>query len=144
MEIDRVPQRLRALPSWLLAQSAIVARRFVAAALSEVDGSRSQYATLAALDEFGPLSQAQLSEHASLDRSDVVRLVDDLTANDLAERSVDPSDRRRNIITLTDNGRRRLLELDRTLAAAQAQTLSRLTPDEQADLVALLRRLLGS
>jgi MarR family transcriptional regulator, lower aerobic nicotinate degradation pathway regulator len=144
MEIDHAPKRLRALPSWLLAQSAIAARRFVASALSELNAGRSEYAMLACLDEFGPLSQAQLSERTGLDRSDVVRLVDSLAANGHALRTTDPGDRRRNIITLTEPGRGRLLELDAVLTRAQALAMARLTSDEQAELTSLLHRMLGA
>jgi DNA-binding MarR family transcriptional regulator len=142
MEIDRAPERLRTLPSWLLAQSSNVVRRFVSAELAALDVGRGHYALLACLDEFGPLSQADLGAHAGLDRGDVVRHVDGLAAASLVARSVDPTDRRRNIITLTDPGRRRLRELDTALARAQDDALARLTPDERQQLVTLLRRLL--
>ena len=144
MEIDRAPQRLRALPSWLLAQSTNAAGRFVSAELSALGAARPDYAVLACLDEFAPLSQAELGAHAGLDRGDVVRLVDGLAAAGLVARTVDPSDRRRNIITLTDQGHHRLYELDAAIGRAQDRALARLTPDERERLVSLLHRLLES
>lgn len=142
MEIEHAPRRLRALPSWLLAQSATHARRFVSAELSGIGVGRSHYAVLACLDEFAPLSQAELGAHAGLDRGDVVRMVDDLTAAGLVVRAADPRDRRRNIITLTEDGRRRLGDLHAAVLRAQDQALAGLTPQERDHLVTLLHRLL--
>ena len=62
--------RLRALPSWLLGQLSIEARRVVGEVLAEHDVHRSQYALIASLDEFGPPSQTELSDRSGLDRSD--------------------------------------------------------------------------
>jgi DNA-binding MarR family transcriptional regulator len=144
VEFEHAPNRLRALPSWLLAQSAAQANRAVSKAVSESGASRSHYAALASLEEFGPLNQAALSDHIGLDRSDVVRLVDELAAAKLVVRDPDPGDRRRNIVTLTTRGRQRLAQLDDLLAQAQTEALDRLDRAERVELVKLLSRLLGA
>ncbi len=144
MEIERAPHRMTALPSWLLAQAAASSGRTVGAALASAGAHRSQYAVLAALDERGPLSQTELSASVGLDRSDMVRLLDTLVADDLVVREPDPDDRRRNRIVATDAGRARLRELDDILASAQAEATAALSDAERERLVALLRKLLGA
>ena len=78
MDVEGAPSRLRALPSWLLGQVSVRARRVVGDVLAQEGVHRSQFALMASLDEFGPLSQTALSDRSGLDRSDVVRWVDDL------------------------------------------------------------------
>ena len=142
MDVENAPSRLRRLPSWLLGQASVRARRVVGEVLTEQSAHRSQYSLLAGLDEFGPASQAELSERSGLDRSDVVRWVDDLVAQRLARREQDPADRRRNVVTLTAAGRRRLATLDKRIGEAQQELLAGLSADERRQLVALLGKLL--
>ena len=143
MNAENAPHRLRALPSWLLGQASAAARRVVGDVLTRNGVHRSQYALMASLEEFGPLSQTALSDRTGLDRSDVVRWVDDLADRGIAERRQDPSDRRRNVISITDLGRHRLGELDTQLADAQRELLTALSTDEREQLVLLLGRVLG-
>jgi DNA-binding MarR family transcriptional regulator len=143
MDTDNAPDRLRTLPSWLLGQASAEARRMVGEVFAAEGVHRSQFALLAALAQFGPLSQAALSDRSGLDRSDVVRWIDDLTARGLAERTRDPADRRRNAVSLTPAGRDRLDRLDTRLAGAQDALLRPLSGPERAQLVTLLGRLLG-
>src|SRR5262245_25134206 len=140
--MDRVaPARVRAKTSWLLNQAALPANRLVAEELAAVDGRRHHYVLLAALDEAGPASQAELSRRTTIDRSDIVAAVNELAELGLVERSPDRTDRRRNVITLTAAGRRRLRRLDTLLAKAQDDLLAPLSPDERQELVALLTRV---
>lgn len=141
METETAPERLRALPSWLLAQAALEAARTVSEHLSAVGAHRSHYAVLAALEEFGPASQAALGRRCGIDRSDMVALLDTLAADGDVERRPDPSDRRRNIVTLTHRGARRLDELGAALADAQAALLSPLPGPDREVLVSLLSAL---
>ncbi|MEK8225895.1 MarR family transcriptional regulator [Oerskovia sp. M15] len=137
------PARLRTLPSWLLAQAALEASRRVAEGLAGVDAHRSHYAVLASLEEFGPASQAALGRRCGIDRSDMVALVDHLVTDGHVERNPDPSDRRRNAITLTDSGRKRLDELGTVLAAAQDGLLAPLDDRDRSRLVGLLGQLVA-
>jgi DNA-binding MarR family transcriptional regulator len=135
------PARLRAQPSWLINQVALPATRLVNEGLAAAGSRRYQYALLAALDEMGPASQAELGRHSSVDRSDVVAAVNELAALGYVVRAPDPGDRRRNVVTITPAGRSRLRELDRLLAGVQDELLGPLAPEERAQLIALLTRL---
>lgn len=142
MDVDNAPDRLTALPSWLLGQLSVVARREVADVLAAHELHRSQYALLASLQQFGATSQAQLGERSGLDRSDVVRWVDELAERGFAARERDPADRRRNVVTITAAGRRLLARLDAELQGAQDRLLAPLSAREREQLVRLLRRAL--
>lgn len=143
MDIESAPRRLRALPSFLLAQASLRAGAEVRRALAGESVHRSQYAMLCSLDELGPQSQVELGERSGLDRSDVVRWVDDLEASGLVTRTKDPADRRRNVVTVTAVGKRRLAKLHKAVDAAQDLALGRLTDVERRQLVILLDKLVA-
>jgi MarR family transcriptional regulator, lower aerobic nicotinate degradation pathway regulator len=141
MDIESAPARLRALPTFLLNQAALQAQRIGAETLAAVGAHRTHYAVLAALDEFGPASQAELGRRCGIDPSDMVALMARLTGDGLVERGPDPADRRRNLVSITRAGRRRLDELARTVAAAQDALLEPLSAAERERLTALLARI---
>ena len=137
----RAPARLRAMPSWLINQAALPANRLVSDGLAAAGMRRYHYALLAALDEFGPASQAGLSRGTTIDRSDMVATVNELVDQGLVERAPDPTDRRRNVVTITPAGRRQLRKLDRLLHNVQDQVLAPLSPEERRQLIHLLTRV---
>lgn len=141
MESASAPARLRALPSWLLNQAARPAQHLVTEGLRAVDAQRYHYSVLAALDEFGPASQAALGRRSGIDRSDMVAVVNDLAARGSVSRQPDVTDRRRNVVTITPAGRRHLRELDDILNGVQRDLLAPLSADERAELVRLLGKI---
>jgi DNA-binding MarR family transcriptional regulator len=135
------PERLRHAASWLISQASAHSHRLVADGFAAAGARGYHYRLLAALEEYGPASQADLGRRASIDRSDVVAALNEMAAKDLIERTPDPADRRRNIITLTPAGRRHLRELDDVLAGIQDALLEPLSADERARLTELLARV---
>jgi MarR family transcriptional regulator, lower aerobic nicotinate degradation pathway regulator len=135
------PERLRKLPSRLLSLAAGSAQRLVGDRLATVDSRKWYYATLAALAEFGPDSQSGLSDRTGIYRSDLVATINDLTARGFVVRAPDPADRRRNAITLTDQGRRQLKRLDALIADGEAEFLAPLAEADRAELVRILTLL---
>ncbi|NUR71967.1 MAG: winged helix-turn-helix transcriptional regulator, partial [Hamadaea sp.] len=83
---EATPRRLRALPSRLTNQAALTANRIVDKALAQVGVRRYHYSLLAALDETGPTSQAELGRRTGIDRSDMVATVNDLADRGLVQR----------------------------------------------------------
>jgi len=55
--------------------------------------------------QFEPLTGSTLSQRLGLDPSSMVRMIDSLERKGLAARGVDPQDRRRNPIQITEQGR---------------------------------------
>jgi DNA-binding MarR family transcriptional regulator len=139
--MDATPARLRRLPSRLLSQLTTHAQRLVGDGLGAVDARQYHYALLAALAEFGPASQAELSGRTGIYRSDLVATINELTAQGLVERAPDAGDRRRNVITMTPAGHRHLDRLDTLVAGAQDELLAPLSAAERDELTRLLTRL---
>src|ERR1700760_4205000 len=137
------PERLRTLPSRLLTRAAGYAQGMVSDRLATVDARKWHYATLAALAEFGPDSQSGLSDRTGIYRSDLVATINELTARGFVVRAPDPADRRRNAITLTDEGRRHLKRLDLLLAEAEAEFLAPLSEADRAELLRILTLIVG-
>lgn len=135
------PGRLRGKPSWLLNKNSAVAHRLLGETLAAVDAHAYHFALLAALDEFGPNSQAVLSQACGIDRSDTVAMLNELADQGLVVREPDPDDRRRNIISITPAGRRRMEQLDIVLTEVQAELLAPLSAHERDQFVALLGRV---
>jgi DNA-binding MarR family transcriptional regulator len=136
------PARLRTTPSWLLTQTAAHAARLVADGLGALNARGYHYRLLAALDELGPASQAELGRRCGIDRSDVVAVLNELAAKDLVRRAPDPADRRRNVVTLTTAGRRELRRMADTLDRVQDTLLAPLSPTDRDELTRLLTTLL--
>jgi DNA-binding MarR family transcriptional regulator len=135
--------RLDSLPTWLLSRSAGRAHRLLADAFAAAGARGYHYRALAALDDLGPASQADLGRRAQLDRSDVVATVDELEASGLVERAADPEDGRRKIVSITAAGKRRLKKLDAVVAGVQEELLAPLSAAERAQLIGLLGRVAG-
>lgn len=138
---EATPARLRRLPSRLLSMAAAQADRLVGKGLADADSRKWHYAVLASLQEYGPASQATLSRRTGVYRSDLVAVINELAARDLVERAPDPADRRRNVITMTPEGRRHLERLDTLLVSLQADLLAPLTEPERDQLIELLTRM---
>jgi DNA-binding MarR family transcriptional regulator len=137
-----MPSRVARLPTWLINRTSAIAHRLLGEGFAAAGVRGYQYRLLAALEEFGPASQATLGRRTSIDRSDVVAAIDDLAARGLVERARDPQDRRRNIITITRPGTSELRKLDRVVTGVQEQLLAPLSAADRRKLVQLLTRVL--
>ena len=138
---DTGAERLRTLRTRLLSLAAMHSDRRVNEELARADARKWHYAVLATLDEFGPASQSQLSDRTRIYRSDLVAVLNELTARGQVSRAPDPDDRRRNLVTLTPDGRRGLHTLDKILADVEAEVFAPLTPEQRAQLTTLLTLL---
>ena len=141
--VGSAPARIRDRATWLISRTYSRSHRILNETFAESGtGLRSyHYRLLAALDEAGPSSQAELSRGTGVDRSDVVAILGTLERAGLVEREPDPANRRRNIVTLTRAGRKQLQTLDRFVDEAQERVLAPLTASERTRFLALLRRL---
>lgn len=136
------PRRLRRLPSFLLNQAALNANRIVAEGFAAEGVRRPHFAVLVALDEDGPASQAELGRRLSIDRSDMVAVLDDLEREGLVARARDERDRRRNVVRLTKAGARALGRLGEQVENAQKELLAPLSARERRELERLLTRVI--
>jgi len=134
---------VRDRPTWLISRTYARSHRLLTQGFAESGtGLRGyHYRLLAALAEGGPASQADLARGTSVDRSDVVSVLGDLEQAGLVARTPDPANRRRNIVSLTSAGKRRLAALDRVVDEIQERVLAPLSEPQRKQLLSLLRRL---
>lgn len=141
--MNEAPARLRCKPSWLINRASARAHRLIKETMAAAGGHAYHFAILAALDEFGPDSQVQIGQRCGIDQSDMHTMLNELVEQGHVARAPDPSDRRRNLVTLTAAGRGRLEDLDTTLTGVQHDILDALSVTERDTLTGLLTRILG-
>jgi DNA-binding MarR family transcriptional regulator len=143
MTADARPlSRIVEMPSWLIGRASAYSHRLLVEGFAAADARGYHHRLLAALQEFGPASQAALCRRTGIDRSDVVAALNELADRGLIQRSPDPDDRRRNIITITPAGTEQLRTLDQILAGVQDELLAPLSVADRTKLIRLLTRLL--
>jgi DNA-binding MarR family transcriptional regulator len=138
----KTPDRLRRRASRLLSHLSAQSDRLMTDGLTKADAHKWHYAVLASLQEYGPGSQATLSRRTGIYRSDMVGILNELTERGHVERTPDPDDRRRNVVTITPQGRRHLRRLDKVFDDLHDELLAPLLPAERDQFVHLLTRLL--
>jgi DNA-binding MarR family transcriptional regulator len=138
------PRRLQRLPSWLAGQLAKKGELLVGEALATEGMRRPHFAVLTSLAEQGAASQAALGRRLWIDRSDLHALLGDLERGALVARVRDPSDRRRNVVTITPSGSAALRRLDALVEKAQRALLAPLSAGERRELLRLLERIVGA
>jgi DNA-binding MarR family transcriptional regulator len=140
----RTPTRVKDRPTWLISRAYARSSGLLNAGFeAHGSGLRSyHYRLLAALEEWGPASQADLGRSTGIDRSDVTAALAELESRNLIERTVDPEHKRRNIVTLTPEGREQLRDLDTVLDAIQDELLAPLTATQRRQFITLMSRLL--
>ena len=140
---EQTPTALTELPSWLLTQSAAQAHRIVTESFAAGGARAYHFRLLATLVEFGPASQATLGRRSSIDRSDVVAALNELEADGYVERSADPADGRRNVITITTAGKRQYRKLTTLVGKAQEEIFAPLSATDRTRLTTILGKLLA-
>jgi MarR family transcriptional regulator, lower aerobic nicotinate degradation pathway regulator len=140
---DTTPARLAGKPTWLISQTAAHAHRLLSGTFAAAGSRGYHYRLLAALEESGPASQASLGRRSGIDRSDVVAALNELGARGMVERTPDPADHRRNVVTITPAGAASLQRLERLVADVQDELLAPLSSEERDQLTGLLGRVLA-
>ena len=134
-------ERVAGTPTWLLSRAnaraqALLSVRFTA------EGVRGyHFRLLAALDQYGPSSQADLGRYTGIDESEVVETMKDLLARRFVSSRRDPVDRRRKVVTITKSGSEILERLDMGLGAVQEAVLAPLSGNERRIFLHLLEKL---
>jgi len=129
---------------YLLARTGSAARQRWARMLANRGLTPHHYGMLMTLDERGPSGQQRLSELIGIDPRNAVPVVDGLAGRGLLTRELDPGDRRRRVLTLTETGRDMVHELTETGAEIEAEFLRALNPADQQELHRMLLALLAS
>lgn len=134
---------IRSLPSWLLGRAAARGRSLVAHALAAEGTKMWHHVVLSAVRDLAPVAQADLGRGVRLDPKDLVGVLNDLQAAGLVVRAPDPKDRRKNAVSLTEEGARLLKRCEKAARAANDTLLAPLSAAERDQFMDLLIRISG-
>jgi DNA-binding MarR family transcriptional regulator len=135
---------IRSLPSWLLGRAAARGRALVTEALAAEGLRMWHHVVLSAVHDLAPVAQADLGRGVRLDPKDLVGILNDLQSAGLVLREPDPRDRRKNAVSLTDEGARLLKRCEKAARKANDELLSPLSTAERAQFMNLLIRISGT
>jgi DNA-binding MarR family transcriptional regulator len=140
------PTRIRDLPTWLISRTYVRSHGLLndGFAASGTGLRTYHYRLLAALEESGPMVQAELGRNTSVDPSDLVAVLSELEQRGLVQRTADPSNRRRNIVSITRAGSKQLRALDNVIDEIQERVIAPLSQSERRQLTKLLRKLVDA
>src|SRR5690606_8580419 len=105
MTEHRIPQFQWNSLSYLTARAGRIGTQELTELMESESLTRHHFTIICALDEFGGISQNDLAARSNLNPGHMVAYLDQLAVRGILERNVDPKDRRRNIITLTAEGK---------------------------------------
>jgi DNA-binding MarR family transcriptional regulator len=129
-----LPAALRHRPSFALVRLAAIARQHCADVLAGAGLSQHQHAILCCLDEYGPAFQKDIARRLGIDSGDIVAFVDKLQVAGLIMRERDTRDRRRQRLSITEDGRSELRRIEQMFDEAEPGALGALTADQRSDL----------
>ncbi|MFJ2830627.1 MarR family winged helix-turn-helix transcriptional regulator [Streptomyces sp. NPDC087263] len=135
---------IRALPSWLLGRAAAHGRALVGEALAAEGMKMWHHVALSAVSDLGPVAQAELGRRIRLDPKDLVGVLNDLQSAGLVVREPDLTDRRRNAVSITEEGRRLLKRCEKAAREANDELLASLSAAEREQFMGLLIRISGT
>ncbi|HLX32948.1 MAG TPA: MarR family winged helix-turn-helix transcriptional regulator [Gaiellaceae bacterium] len=138
---SRYPAELVDSTSFLLKKLGFKAKERAFDAFDEIGMNPYHYAVLAALAEDSHETQGALADALGYDRGQMVGILDELEEQELILRRRDPDDRRRQLVSITAEGRRTLTRLRTLSRKLEYELLAPLTEDERARLHELLLKL---
>jgi DNA-binding MarR family transcriptional regulator len=140
---DRPPEELSGYTGFLLGFLGEKSRRRFIAMLEPHGFHPREFGLMTVLSKRPGITQHELASLARVDPSSMVALMDELERRGVAERRVDPEDRRRRSVYLTAQGEERVRVLQGEARKAAKEFLAPLDDAENAELNRLLRKLAG-
>ena len=108
---------------------------------SKVGLTSVQYSALNAIVQLPGIDQATLSGLIAFDKTTLVKVLDRLVAKGLITRVRSTEDRRRQVLTATDQGQKIICQIIPMLDSAQGRILAPLNAEEQTVFLSLLTKL---
>jgi DNA-binding MarR family transcriptional regulator len=139
--VHALPEHLVTDRAYLLGRLGREARRQFTLVLSAWELNPSHYGILLLLEAIGQASQQYLAQCLSIDRANMVALLDLLEQRGLIERQVNPLDRRRHVVKLTAVGQVELQQIGQAKEAVDEAFFAGLDHNEQETLHRLLVKL---
>jgi len=137
------PQELLLSSAFLLKRLGFMIRDRAHDALGPTGLTPQHYAVLSLLREGTRETQGEIADTLDYDRSHLVGLLDELESKSLVERRRDPDDRRRQLVSLTSEGKNTLAELGAMYKGVEKEFLAPLDAEQRRVLHALLLELVG-
>ncbi|GLW30606.1 MarR family winged helix-turn-helix transcriptional regulator [Actinoplanes regularis] len=144
MDLAAPPPTLMGINAYLLSLSGKAGRDRVADRLAALGLRMWHMSVLAALADFGPHAQRDLSNRLGVDPSDMAKVIDQLAGLGHVGRTRDDADRRRVLVTVTTSGRDLLAQLLKETAAVDEILLSGLTSTERDQFHRLLLKVFAA
>lgn len=118
----------------------------ISQAIAGVYGDRfnlnvTQWRVIAVLGRYPDLSAVDVAERTKMDKVAISRAVNDLIAGGRLNRSIDKSDRRRSVLSLSEHGWEVYREIAPLALACEARLKSALTATEREALERILDKL---
>lgn len=101
-----------------------------------------EFVMLAHLREHSPIPQQDLGETLCIDANNLVLLLNELESRGFAYRRRDPTDRRRHLVEITDEGLGAFENAERGIESVEDDVLGSLTGRERVELQGLLTKAL--
>lgn len=109
--------------------------------LADAQLTPTQFFAMARLHEMGKLSQNRLGRLAAMDPATIQGVIRRLHERGYIERLVDPTDRRRMVLSLSPLGQETVMRLLADANRVGQDIVAPLNPDEQKIFVSLLKKL---
>ena len=138
---QRSQERLALVTYVKLMRAANSARNLASHSLIDTGVTLTQFAVLEALYHLGPMSLSDIAQKVLTTGGNLTMVVGNLERQGLARRQRAPEDGRVLIVVLTAKGKALIRQIFPRHAAAIAEFLSALSPQEQAQLGDLCRKL---
>ena len=139
--VRALPERLLSDQAYLLGRLGREARRRFTQVLSTRELHSSHYGILQLLEAIDQASQQHLAQTLTIDRANMVALLDALEQRGLIERQADPLDRRRHVVKLTTVGHTQFQQIRQAREEVDEAFFAGLDNEEQETLHRLLVKL---
>jgi DNA-binding MarR family transcriptional regulator len=137
----RLPKELVESTTFLLKRLGFAAKERGMEAYEREGVHPYHYAILLSLEDGGHETQGAIADSLGYDRGQLVGLLDELEERGLIERRRDPNDRRRHLVQMTADGKRKLRQLRALAGGLEDDFLSPLSDEERDQLHGLLFKL---
>jgi DNA-binding MarR family transcriptional regulator len=111
--------------------------------IKEAGVTVSQFAVLELLYHKGDMRVCEITEKVLSTAGNMTVIIENLVKDDLVTRTIDPNDRRVNLISLTEKGRKIIVENFPVHVNNINEIFSVLSTDEKENLLKLLKKLSG-
>ncbi len=131
-------------PGFLLRRAHQISTAIFLEETQELNMTATQYGALYVLDHVEGLDQIGLARVLGIDRSTSALVLSKLEESGWVNRRTDPSDRRRKVLMLTDEGRRVLVAIAAPARQVRGRLLAAFTPDEQTLFLTLMAKFVAT